>query len=187
MERHRSYFLYYSGGTDCPALGDIEEKLIVYFAPEKSLSSWLQKQSRHLVAADFFAPDVDLRADLSALPFRNASIDVIINHHVLEHVPDDSVALQEFDRVLKPGGKLFISVPINENRQITWDWGFPDPLKQDHFRDYGVDFPQRLSRFEYVPVNIPATLSPEQVYRYGLENSELVFACRRRLSADSES
>src|SRR5688572_20659334 len=41
MERHRSYFIHYSGSTECQGLGDLREKLIVYFAPEKSLSSWL--------------------------------------------------------------------------------------------------------------------------------------------------
>jgi SAM-dependent methyltransferase len=183
MERHRSYFLYYSGTT---GFGDTKGKVIVYFAPEKSLADWLHNQKGLVVKADLVAPDVDLRADLGFLPFKSGSVDMIINHHVLEHVPDDSAALAEFDRILKSDGRLFISVPLDENRQFTWDWGFPDPVKQDHFRDYGMDFSQKLARFEFAAVDIPTAFSPEQVRRYGLGTSEIVFACRKHLGSENE-
>lgn len=46
------------------------------------------------------------------LPYPDAHFDAVAASHVLEHLPDRDHALDEFDRVLKPGGLLFIAVPI---------------------------------------------------------------------------
>ena len=45
------------------------------------------------------------------IPVRGASIDIVICLEVLEHLEDDSRALCEINRVLKPGGKLILSLP----------------------------------------------------------------------------
>ena len=50
-----------------------------------------------------------LRAALQTLPFADASFDLVTCFLVMPHVPDDSVALTELARVLKPGGVLAIS------------------------------------------------------------------------------
>ena len=47
------------------------------------------------------------RANAEALPFDDASYDVLIAHYMLYHVPDIPRALGEFRRVLRPGGRLF--------------------------------------------------------------------------------
>jgi SAM-dependent methyltransferase len=57
--------------------------------------------------------DVDDRVDLMDMScYEDASYDVIICMHVLEHVPDDRRALSELSRVLKPDGWGVIMVPI---------------------------------------------------------------------------
>lgn len=60
-----------------------------------------------------FNPDVDpdVLADVEHLPFEDDSADEIYASHVLEHLPYDSKALQEWLRVLKPGGMLTVVVP----------------------------------------------------------------------------
>lgn len=50
-----------------------------------------------------------LRAALPALPFADASFDLVTCFLVMPHVPDDKIALTELTRVLKPGGTLAIS------------------------------------------------------------------------------
>lgn len=50
-------------------------------------------------------------ADAMNLPFKSESFDVIISLDILEHLPNDCAALREYLRVLKPGGKLFATVP----------------------------------------------------------------------------
>ena len=47
----------------------------------------------------------------NVLPFPDATFDVIVSLDYLEHVHDDSAAMNEMQRVLKPGGLLLISTP----------------------------------------------------------------------------
>ncbi len=55
---------------------------------------------------------VDARvADICALPYADNFFEVIVCFDVLEHIADDRRAVVELQRVLKPGGKLFFTVP----------------------------------------------------------------------------
>jgi len=63
--------------------------------------------------ADIFAyKNVDLVCDISNIPIRDNTVDVIINLGVLEHVPDPGMIVEEFNRVLKPGGKIYCYFPF---------------------------------------------------------------------------
>ncbi len=48
-------------------------------------------------------------ADAEALPFDDASFDLVLGHAVLHHLPDLDLAFAEIRRVLKPGGSLFFA------------------------------------------------------------------------------
>ncbi len=52
--------------------------------------------------------------DVFALPFKNNSFDFIILSEVLEHLDQPHQALKECYRILKPEGRLLISVPYKE-------------------------------------------------------------------------
>lgn len=58
-----------------------------------------------------------VRASVEALPFQDASFDVVTSFDVLYHraVLDETVALREFRRVLRPGGLALVRVP-------AFDW-----------------------------------------------------------------
>lgn len=57
-------------------------------------------------------PGVDfVQGDVARLPFPDAHFDVITSFETLEHIPDPQSCLNEFRRVLKPGGVLIISTP----------------------------------------------------------------------------
>jgi ubiquinone/menaquinone biosynthesis C-methylase UbiE len=47
-------------------------------------------------------------ADLTRLPYADASFDAIVCGWVLEHLPDPRPGLRELARVLRPGGKLLL-------------------------------------------------------------------------------
>jgi SAM-dependent methyltransferase len=72
------------------------------------------------------------RANGLRLPFRNGAFDVVIASDVLEHIEDDSAALAEMARVLKPGGSMIISVPAHQ-----WLFSYHDAALQ-HFRRYST-------------------------------------------------
>ncbi|WP_298921856.1 class I SAM-dependent methyltransferase [uncultured Roseobacter sp.] len=53
------------------------------------------------------APDLR-QADILSIPYNDATFDVVMAAHVLEHLPNPQLALNEMIRVLKPGGMLFV-------------------------------------------------------------------------------
>lgn len=58
------------------------------------------------------APDV--MADIQALPFGGEVFDAVKATEVFEHVPDPAQGLAECRRVLRPGGRLVLSIPFLE-------------------------------------------------------------------------
>lgn len=56
--------------------------------------------------------EIDLVCDIVNVPEPDASFDVILCSEVFEHLPDALKALDEFARLLKPGGKLIITAPF---------------------------------------------------------------------------
>ena len=65
---------------------------------------------RRYVTADL-EPGFDIQVDIENLAVEDASFDVVICSHVLEHV-NDTLALASIHRVLRPGGILIAMVPI---------------------------------------------------------------------------
>jgi SAM-dependent methyltransferase len=58
--------------------------------------------------------------DALSLPFPDDSFDKIVAAEVLEHIPDDMSAMTELLRVLKPGGRLAVTVPSWLPERICW-------------------------------------------------------------------
>jgi SAM-dependent methyltransferase len=76
----------------------------------------LLRHAREYVGMDIGGSSAtDVIGDAQILPFANASFDTVFCSQVLEHVPEPWLALAEFRRVLRPGGKLILSVP-----HISW-------------------------------------------------------------------
>jgi len=80
-----------------------------------SLPYRLRWRLRHLVRQH----EVLLHQDVTALSFADASKDVVISCDVLEHVADYRSALSEMARVLRPGGRLLLTVPFSESAAHT--------------------------------------------------------------------
>jgi SAM-dependent methyltransferase len=122
-ERHRltQLWLGEDGGNK------LDGKRILHFAPEKVVV----RQMRHnplYETADLHQVGVTHRVDISQVPLPDASYDVVIAHHVLEHVDNDRQAMSEVFRLLKPGALAVLSVPINAARQQTYENSFTPAL-----------------------------------------------------------
>jgi SAM-dependent methyltransferase len=75
--------------------------------------------------------------DVCAMPFDRASFDLILATDIIEHVEDDARALAEIARVLRPGGRLLLTVPA-----FMALWGLQDRVAH-HKRRYRL---RRLHR-----------------------------------------
>jgi SAM-dependent methyltransferase len=93
---------------------------------------------------------VDALASLTELPLRDASVDLLVCYHVLEHIPDDRAAMREIARTLSATGVGLVQVPFSAGVPTDED---PDaPVEErlarfgqaDHVRQYGDDFEERL-------------------------------------------
>jgi len=79
----------------------------------------------------------------------DATYDLVICSHVLEHVGDDRAALHELLRIARTDGLLYLAFPDPFRESVTRDWGFPKPEKHGHWRVYGADVVERFS--VYIP------------------------------------
>jgi SAM-dependent methyltransferase len=78
--------------------------------------------------------------DMTYLPFKPASFDLVICVGSLEHIPDDRKALREFTRVLKSGGYLFLLIPNSISRMLPIFRPLEKRFDQcGHLREYTVE------------------------------------------------
>lgn len=61
-----------------------------------------------------------VKGDALALPFPDDHFDKIVASEVLEHIPDDMRAMGELLRVLRPGGRLAVTVPSWLPERVCW-------------------------------------------------------------------
>ena len=91
LERHRLLWLYLQRETDF-----FSDKLkILHFAPEQAFYKRFRNM-KHLeyITTDLNSPLADVKADICNLPFNDNEFDIIFCNHVLEHIPDDTKAMQ---------------------------------------------------------------------------------------------
>ena len=79
-----------------------------------------------------FDPDLnpDVVADVRNLPYEEDSVEEIYASHLLEHFGYEEPVLEEWHRVLKPGGNITVIVPDVLGTWFAWKagllWGNPD-------------------------------------------------------------
>lgn len=77
-------------------------------------------------------PRIDTRhGNLAELPLPDASVDVVVNFQVIEHLWDQAQFVAECARVLRPGGVFMVSTP----NRITFSPGRDTPLNPFHTRE----------------------------------------------------
>jgi SAM-dependent methyltransferase len=153
---------------------------LIHFAPERPVKRLVAARVARYVAADISGQGVDRREDLQALTLGDASIDVVLAMDVLEHVPDDRRAFLEVARVLRPGGRLVLHVPMIEAWASTYeDASITTPAERtlhfgqdDHVRIYGRDIFARIAAAGLDPDSFQAT--PQACLRHGLTKGDRI-------------
>lgn len=163
LERHRLQYLVVQ--TVLEGLNTLQMKML-HFAPEAFFADFYSQRFGTYETADFNMKDVNFQVDLQCLPFPDAVYDFVFASHVLEHIPNDSKAIQEIRRILKPNGIAILPVPIVSEKTVE----YPEPNQNEscHMRAPGPDYFGRytphFSRVEkYSSVSFPGKY---QVYIY---------------------
>jgi hypothetical protein len=176
---------YHSESAACPMCGSVARDRFVYHclttrqpparngAPPLRLletSPRLGADYRDVMAErfDYLCSDFDLKAhraeiqiDLQAIDLPDDHLDVLVTAHVLEHVPDYQAALAEIFRVVRPGGVLYLNIPVvaattsvptepeyhADHTLVHWHFGFDivDELRAVGF-EASTLVPQELCR-----------------------------------------
>ena len=107
-----------------------------------------------------------VRADALHLPFADASLDLVTALDVLEHLQDDRAAAAEIRRVLRPGGRVVVTVPVDMR---LWS-----------AHDEAVGHVRRYARQEIIALLCGASLEVESVRSWMVLLRPAVAVQRRR-------
>lgn len=180
--RHRLFFLVQQRHQIIPADADL-----LHFAPEPFLRPKLEASVASYRSADLRPGAADIVLNIENIELPSNSVSAIMCSHVLEHV-DDRKALPEMFRILKPGGRIVVMVPIIEG----WEETYENPeivspadrqvhfSQYDHVRLYGRDLRDRIRAAGFELTEYTA-LGAEAV-RYGLHPGDRVFLCTKPMA-----
>lgn len=184
LERHRLLWLYLKNETDFFT----KPQKVLHFAPEQAFYKRFRKMKNlDYTTTDIESPLADVKADICNLPFEDNSYNIIFCNHVLEHIPDDTKAMQELYRVLKKGGTGIFQIPQDLNRETTFEDNSITDKKErakifgqyDHVRIYGKDYFNKLRSigFKVEEVDYTSKLSEEEINKYCLSKGEILPIC----------
>jgi SAM-dependent methyltransferase len=186
LERHRLLWLYLQERTNFFT----DQLRVLHIAPERCFVKRFEAFHRlRYVTADLKSPLAKIRIDVQDIPFEDDFFDAVLCNHVLEHVEDDRLAIQEISRVLKPDGWAILQSPFDPLRERTYeDHAIVTPAaraaafgQHEHVRIYGRDYGQRLAKsgLQVTEDDFVRELPDEEVARYSLPPDEVVFLCRK--------
>lgn len=184
LQRHRLLILYVMRELALSRLS------VLHVAPEEGVQQKLKRLiPRGYVTMDASSTSIaETTGTITAIPFQPDSFDVVICSHVLEHVVEDTVALREFWRVLRPGGRALLMQPVHDElAQTVEDARITSPRdrlrafgQHDHVRIYGRDFISRVidAGFSVDPLDYLPKAGSDAVTRYGLGPETIYIATK---------
>ncbi|MCI2228803.1 methyltransferase domain-containing protein [Polaribacter sp. MSW13] len=186
LERHRLMWLFLRDETTFFTSKKTLKTL--HIAPEQCFLDIFRKQKNlEYITSDLESPIADVKADICDLPFDENSFDIVFCNHVLEHITNDTKAMQELYRVLKPGGMGIFQIPQDISREKTFeDDSITDEKERakifgqyDHVRVYGLDYFDKLRSigFKVDEIDYTKKIAPEELERFCLMKGEILPVC----------
>ena len=189
LERHRLMWLFLKDETNF--FSSTKKLKVLHIAPEQCFLDIFRKQKNlEYITSDLESPIADVKADICYLPFTNDEFDVVFCNHVLEHIPDDTRAMQELYRVLKKGGFGIFQIPQDLSRKETFEDDTITDRKErakifgqyDHVRVYGKDYFNKLRSvgFTVDEVDYTKKIAPKELERFCLMKNEILPVCYKK-------
>lgn len=159
---------------------------ILHFAPEPQLKRKIKKNHK----AKYYDGDISEGAasmviDMTNIQFEDNKFDYIICNQVLEHIEEEEKAILELKRVIKPSGKIILTVPICiSNEKTIEDKSITDPeqrlamfCQEDHVRLYGRDFKERIENYglKVEEYNFEESEGIEERKKYGIVEHGVIY------------
>lgn len=198
LERHRfaAWFL---------TSNNLKFSHFLHIAPESVLVPLLKSVSTKYTGGDLL--DYERlkcrQLDATNIDFEANTFDGIFASHILEHIPEDTKAMQEFYRVLRPKGVLMVMIPQKLNEKQTYeDFTITSEEERtihfgqkDHVRWYGTDFTEKLKSIGfYVTIlyrkemepsvnnmafDLKSCVSEEVFKKYSLATNDILYICQK--------
>ncbi len=178
QDRHRSMAAVLHANTSCFG----PDTKVVEVAPMRSFQQYCLhvKGNKNYVSFDIerFAME---KGDITKMRFADSSIDYFLCFHVLEHIKEEGKALNEINRILRPGGYAILQVPIDWQADKTIEYPAPNVREANHVRQYGKDFSAIVAahKFDVMSISVSDCLLPSQIEHYGL-SSEPIFIAKKQ-------
>jgi ubiquinone/menaquinone biosynthesis C-methylase UbiE len=120
--------------------------------------------------------------DITDIQAEDHSYDLVICYHVLEHVEDDTQAMKELYRIVKPGGHCIIQTPFKEG-DIYEDFSIRSP--QERLQHFGQDDHVRIYSIEGLKGRLEAagfkvdirSFREEASNSHGYKNEDTILIC----------
>ena len=161
-QKSRKFLTIFKRPQQCPRCGSLARTRRLYhllttevgitgtvldFSPARCLYRKLKKNLDIIYHSTDFENEflADYRYDITDIPIENQYFDRIICYHILEHITDDTKAMRELYRVLKPDGKLIIQTPYKEGAIyknpaiVTPEERLEHFGQEDHVRIYSIE------------------------------------------------
>lgn len=186
LGRHRVDWLYLTEQSDVLQ----RPTRLLHIAPEVCLETPL----RRLKNVDYLSADYDStlamdRVDVRQIQYGDQTFDGVICNHVLQLIDDDTTAMHELARIVKPGGWALIQSSIDDALDETEE----DPQAHSGLHQSGRyeevfqrmyargDYVRRLEQagFEVTVSDFARDLRPEIARELGLDLDETVYFCRK--------
>lgn len=186
LERHRLMWLFLKDNTNF--FTATKKFKVLHIAPEQCfLDIFRKQQNLNYITSDLESPIADVKADICDLPFKENEFDIVFCNHVLEHISNDTKAIQELYRVLKPGGFGIFQIPQDLSKAITFEDSTITDSKEraklfgqyDHLRVYGRDYFNKLRSigFKVDEVDYTKKITLDKIEKYCLMKNEILPVC----------
>jgi SAM-dependent methyltransferase len=189
LERDRLLFLYLDNKTTLYK----QQTSLLHIAPERIFFNKFKTVPGILYyPVDKFYlsyPKGTAYLDLLDNNIPDNTYDAIICNHVFQYIEEDHKAMKEVYRMLKPGGWAILQVPMDMNREKTYeDPTITDPKMREkvfglneHVRWYGRDYASRLEQagFKVKEDDYVDTFSDKDIARLGFWKGSRIHYCEK--------